>query len=128
MEVKMKFEKGKSYTRHDISGKVRGGTQDCLPHFNNEVVAVCIRQDLNPSAPKIMLVGKGRDKIKYSDILCGQTNSVPIFLKRGVNDWQFQGYFKTAKHTKDPNDIIEHGRTSGRKDIYIVIHFEEAKQ
>ncbi|MEK7699434.1 MAG: hypothetical protein AAB332_03440 [Planctomycetota bacterium] len=123
----MKFEKGKSYTRKDISGRVRGGIQDCLPHFGNEVVAICMKQELNPSAPNIMLVGKGRDKIKYSEILCGQTTTVPIFIKRAVNDWQCQGYYKPTKHTKDPNDIIDHGRTSHRKDIYMVIHFEEAK-
>ena len=124
----MKFEKGKSYTRKDISDKIRGGIQDCLPHFDNEVVAICMRQDLNPNAPKIMLVGKGRDKIKYSEILCGQTKAVPIFIKNAVNDWKCQGYYKAAEHSKDPNVIIDHGRTSRRKDIYMVIHLEEAKQ
>jgi len=63
-----RFGKGTTYTREEISAKLGGGTQDCISHVRNRVVAICLTRDMNPQAPAIMLVGTGRDKIRYSEI------------------------------------------------------------
>jgi hypothetical protein len=121
------FRKGKTYTREQITAKVGGGTQDCISHAGNRVVAICLTHDMNPQAPLIMLVGNGRDKKRYSEILCNEqkNEAVPIFLKRKPNSWEFAGYFRVLRHSKAPDIISEQQRMAGRNDVYMVIHFEE---
>ena len=120
------FGKGKAYTREQISAQVGGGIQDCISHVRNRVVAICLTRDMNPQAPAIMLVGTGRDKIRYSEILCDEqkNEAIPIFLKRKPNAWEFEGYFKVLRHSKSLDIISEHQRTAGRNDVYMVIYFE----
>jgi hypothetical protein len=123
------FIKGKADTRQQIALEAGGGgTQDCLSHARNRVVAICLRLDMNPQAPFVMLVGSGRDKKRYSEALCNEqkNEAVPLFIKRTANSWEFQGHFRVREHSKSPNIIAKHERTAGRSDVYMVIYFEEA--
>lgn len=121
------FTKGKHYTRNEISKVVGGGLQDCLPHVGNRVVAVCMKKDMNPQAPHVMLVGKGRDKERYSEILCSiqQNETVPVFTKKDTNAWEFEGFFSARQHSKEPRVIVDNEKTSGRSEIYMIIYFQE---
>lgn len=122
------FIKGNTYTRQEISAEVGGGTQDCLSHAQNRVVAIYLKNDMNPQAPFVMLVGSGRDRERYSEFLCNEqrNEAVPLFTKKTSNAWEFQGHFKVREHSKNPSIIADHERTAGRSDVYMVIHFEEA--
>lgn len=120
------FIKGTTYTREYISAKLGGGIQDCISHTGRRVVAICLKRELNPEAPTVMLVGTGRDKCRYSDILCNEQNeAVPIFLKKSSRSWEFMGRFRVVSHSKEPDTIGAYQRTSGRNDVYMIIHFEE---
>ena len=121
------FKKGSTYTRQDISAAVGGGLQDCISHSNGRVVAICMRPDMNPKAPSVLLVGAGPDKKHYSTILCTdqKNEAVPIFTRRSNSAWKFEGNFRVKSSSVDPNIIAEHQRTSGRTDVQMVIHFVE---
>lgn len=121
------FIEGRAYTRQEISNKVGGGIQDCISHKDGRVVAICMVRDMNPQAPLVLLVGKGRDKERYSDILCNsqRTEAIPIFLKKLANVWVFQGYFKVREHKKDAHTILQHEKTADRQNVYMIIWFEK---
>lgn len=121
------FIKGNVYTRQQISAAVGGGTQDCLSHAMNRVVAICLKLDMNPQAPLIMLVGCGRDKERYSEVLCDEQRKepIPLFIKKTSNVWEFHGHFNVREHSKSASIIADLERTAGRDDVYMVIHFEE---
>ena len=53
------FEIGAEYTRDEIHAQYGGSKQTYLPTVSVGVVAVCIKPDLNPLAPQIILCGKG---------------------------------------------------------------------
>jgi hypothetical protein len=121
------FRKGSSYTRQEISVAVGGGLQDCISHSNGRVVAICVRPEMNPESPLVLLVGKGRDKQHYSKILCTKqrNDSIPVFTRKGRNSWEFEGNFRVKKSSVDSGIIAEHEKTSGRTDVQMVIHFVE---
>ncbi len=124
------FQKGIAYTRQHILAAVGGGLQDCLSHSGGRVVAVCLRQDMNPEAPLVMLVGVGPIKRQYSKILCNEQKNdpVPIFIKRSSNAWEFQGNFKVDRSSAELAVIAEHERASGRNDVQMVIRFIEVSE
>ena len=54
------FDLGKPYTREYIASIVGGLAEPYLPQDTaGRVVAVCVRYDLNPDAPDIILPGTG---------------------------------------------------------------------
>lgn len=118
---------GQKYTRKEISSEVGGGLMDCLSHCGNRVVAVCLKREMNPEAPFKMLVGCGPDKERYSEILCNEQGfeAVPIFVKAAINEWEFYGNFTVSHFSKDPAIVAIHEETAGRRDVYMVINFEE---
>ena len=77
------FEEGGTYTRREISDAVGGGRQDCLCHAGGRVVAICMRKDLNPEAPRVLLVGTGPMKSRYGESLCTEQRdeAIPVFIK-----------------------------------------------
>jgi|WetSurMetagenome_2_1015567.scaffolds.fasta_scaffold196578_2 hypothetical protein len=121
------FRKGNTYTRQDISAAVGGGVQDCISHSGGRVVAICMRPDMNPGAPHVLLVGKGPVKEHYGVILCTeQTNdAVPGFTRQSTNFWQFEGNFKVESGSDKPATIENHKRRSGPNDIQMAIHLVE---
>lgn len=121
------FKKGSSYTRKDITAVVGGGVQDCISHSKGRVVAICMRPDMNPEAPSVLLVGAGPDKKHYGTILCTEqkNEAVPVFTRQSNNAWEFEGNFRVESSSVDPYVIAEHERSSGRTDVQMVIHFVE---
>ncbi|HEY3278712.1 MAG TPA: hypothetical protein VGJ94_19015 [Syntrophorhabdaceae bacterium] len=122
------FKKNQFYTRIEIAEEVGGGgLQDCLVHSGGRVIAICMRKDMNPDAPDILLVGTGPDKQRYSKFLCEfQLNdSIPIFTKTD-SGWKSHGYFKVKNFSVDANLIKKHESQSGRNDVKMVIEFMEA--
>ncbi|HEY3276299.1 MAG TPA: hypothetical protein VGJ94_06730 [Syntrophorhabdaceae bacterium] len=121
------FRKTESYTREDISTAVGGGLRDCLSHSGNRVVAICMRKEMNPEAPLVLLVGEGPQKKKYSEILCRdqKNDPVPIFIKQPNGSWKFHGNYKVKNNSVEPALIKRYQSKSGRTDVQMVIHFTE---
>ena len=100
---------------------------DCLSHIGQRVVAVCMKKEMNPEAPFKLLVGKGRDKERYSELLITEqkNEAIPIFVKVHSNEWEFCGHFRVASFSKELNVITKHERMARRYDVYMIIHFDE---
>ena len=112
------FAKGENYTRQQIAAKLGGSIQDCLPHKDGRVVAICMKPEMNPHAPSTLLARRGRDRERWSDHLCSQQKdeAIPVFVKIENKAWKFEGSFKVVKCSRNVTD----------RDVYIVIHLEEA--
>jgi hypothetical protein len=97
------FNVGSEYTRDEIHAQVGGSKQSYLPTKNGAVVAACLTHDLNPRAPNVVLCGRGPRIEPAGELLGMQTYAIPVFLKRGVNRWEYQGLFRpTASYTSGP--------------------------
>lgn len=94
------FNIGSDYTRDEIYAIVGGSKQTYLPTKEGVVVAACLKIDLNPRAPNVVLCGNGKLIARAGDLLANQRTDVPVFLKRAVNHWEYQGKFTVASsHT-----------------------------
>lgn len=97
------FNIGSEYTRDQIHDHFGGSKQSYLPTLSRQVVAVCVKPKLNPRAPNVVLCGKGPIIASTGAALAKQHDSVPVFIKRGVNRWEYQGKFKvTTSHSSGP--------------------------
>ena len=97
------FSIGRDYTRDEIHAKVGGSKQSYLPTKNGAVVAACLTRVLNPQAPRVILCGRGAIIEPTGELLAQQLSAIPVFLKRDVNRWEYQGLFKAAaSYTSGP--------------------------
>lgn len=109
------FELGKEYTREDIHAAVGGSKQSYLPTKDGAVVAACLIKELNPKAPEVILCGRGPQIERAGEMLAQQHQPIPVFMKLGVNRWQYCGQFQvTASYTggqKFEGHIAHSGRS-----------------
>lgn len=115
------FEYGRGYTRSQIHDLIGGGLQDYLPHTSGRVVCGCFRKDTNPKAPEVVLPGNGPRIMKWARVFREQKQAVPIFIKKGVNSWEYVGDYAVDRWTEDPSDIVEHAKAAGRADVTSVL-------
>ena len=90
------FEVGTEYTRRVIHDELGGSIQSYLPTVGGHVVAVCVRLDLNPLAPGVVLCGNGPIIAAAGAALAEQPDPVPVFVKMAVNQWEYQGMFRVV--------------------------------
>lgn len=110
----MRFTIGAEYTRREIHAACGGNPQTYLPTKDGVVVAACLRLDLNPRAPHVVLCGSGPTIRKAGDLLAGQSQPVPMFIKRAPQHWEYQGLFKLAGSFTAPMDCAPYVDGSGR--------------
>jgi len=97
------FSIDRDYTRDEIHAKVGGSKQSYLPTKNGAVVTACVTHGLNPRAPRVILCGRGPRIEPAGELLAQQPYAIPVFLKRDVNRWEYQGLFKAAaSYTSGP--------------------------
>lgn len=120
----MKFVKGESYTRSEISKTVGGGVQEYLPHIGGDVVCACLKQSMNPGIPDTVLVGRGVNVEKYARVFAEQENYIPTFIKRAVNDWVYVGNYRVKELSEDLADIERLSREAGRTDVVMILRLE----
>lgn len=119
------FKVGATYTRHDIHAAVGGSVQSYLPIKDGKVVAVCLTKEYNPDAPRVILVGKGPIIESAGNLLSQQVLPVPVFMKKVVNEWEYQGMFKVVRHIVGSVDMQPYVKRSGRSDVVRVIFLEQ---
>lgn len=109
------FKFGAVYTRNEIHAAVGGSKRSAIPTFNDAVVALCIRADLNAKAPGEFLCGAGPVMAKAGKLLASTTANMPVFIKRKVNQWEYKGLFGVvASHISGPRFdamVAESGRS-----------------
>lgn len=107
------FDIGKDYTREYIHTVCGGSKQAFLPTKNGKVVAVCLRQDLNPHAPDAILCNSGAAARAAGKILATQAEAVPVFIKRETDKFHYIGQFTAAESLTTPLDCAPYVVNSG---------------
>jgi hypothetical protein len=121
------FFVGYFYTRRQISNALGGSLQSYLPFKNGRVVCICLTKDLNPEAPKTILVGNGPIVKQVAEKLCSQHDPIPVFIKIKPNKWQYVGQYKVNRFSDDLEEIAEYFKNSGRKNISKIIRLSREK-
>jgi hypothetical protein len=99
---------GKSYTRGEIHRILGGGVRDYLPHKDGQVVCGCFKKETNPNAPDIVLPGRGTSIQHWAEVFRAQTNPIPVFIKRAVNEWEYVGDYRVDRWTDEQSEIAEY--------------------
>lgn len=120
----MSFKKGDYYTRKEINAALGGGVQDFLPHKDGVVVCACVTPDMNPHLPDVILVGQGEQIPRWARVFAAQQDFLPLFVKRGVNKWEYLGDYKVKSLSEDMNEIKRHEGYSNRDDVVLILHME----
>jgi hypothetical protein len=118
------FERDRHYTRAEIHDQLGGGLQEYLPHVDGEVVCVCVTLEMNPHAPTVLLVGDGDNVQRYGVVLAGQREALPVFLKRGTNEWDYLGEYTVRGSSSAPADIARWASPAGRGNITMVVFMQ----
>ena len=118
------FRIGHEYTRTEIHGVVGGSLQSYLPTKNGEVVAACLTRKYNPEAPKVILVGRGPIIESAGKLLSKQLTPIPVFIKKAVNSWEYQGQYRSVRHLINEGEMQAYVKKSERSDVVGVIFLE----
>jgi hypothetical protein len=103
------LEMGRRYSRTEIRRLVGGGgLLDYLPSKGNQILAGCFRTDLNPEAPRVVLVGIGPRIERAAELLVEQGASIPVFLKRFTNEWEYAGSWRATRLAEDEETMAAH--------------------
>jgi hypothetical protein len=113
---------GGVYTRRNVHQILGGGVQEYLPHKNNRVVCATITPASNPDAPRIILPAKGPNIVKWARVFAAQREAVPVFLKRGADQWEYVGNYRVERSSEAAGDIAAEMAKTGRNDITMVLY------
>jgi hypothetical protein len=108
------FDVGREYTREEIHAHVGGSLVSYLPTKQGSVVAACLTKRLNPQAPNVIICGNGPQIASAGEALSLQAYAIPVFLKRAVNRWEYQGLFKPARSYTSGPELESHVQRAGR--------------
>lgn len=121
--------RGKHYTREEIAAAYGGSAVEYLPRVGGRVVCACLRTDpeYNPEAPEVILVGRGPIIEESGAALIAQHGPVPVYLRRGMNHWEYVGDYEVDRSSRLPADIMRYEIQTGRK-VTCAIFMKEAEK
>jgi hypothetical protein len=107
------FEINKNYTREFIHTACGGSKQAFLPTKNGRVVAACLRTDLNPQAPEVIICDGSASARAAGRTLSGQDDAIPVFIKMETDAFRFVGLFAVSEALVAPLDCAPYVRNTG---------------
>ncbi|MCI0358065.1 MAG: hypothetical protein L0211_06260 [Planctomycetaceae bacterium] len=127
------FQLNEMYTRHEINEVLGGSVRSFLPTVNGEVVCGCFdpSDKMNPHAPEEILFGEPYptpviDKAATTVFEMGQRGEdIPVFLKRGSNQWEYIGRYLCIGLTRDARVVRRKSEESpDRRPFVGILRFE----
>jgi hypothetical protein len=106
------FEVGKEYSRENIHVQCGGNKQAFLPVSKGKVVAACLRPDLNPQAPEVILCNSGAATRAAGRMLAKQEGPIPVFIEQTVDRLRYVGDFVVAESLTTPIDCAPYARNT----------------
>ena len=58
-----------------------------------------------PTAPDVVLVGNRPHVIRDAKLFAAQRYPVPIFIKQGINRWEYVGNYMVERYSTDPGEL-----------------------
>lgn len=107
------FEINKTYTREYIHTMCGGSKQAFLPTKNGKVVAACLRSDLNPQAPEVIVCDGSASSRAAGRTLARQAGGIPVFMKVEVDSFRFVGQYAVGESLTAPLDCAPYANNSG---------------
>lgn len=98
---------GKRYTWKQVQTHWYG-EQTFLAKRDGRIVCATLVAETNPEAPEVMVVGTKPRNMQRAEEYCAQGGTIPVFIKYGVNDWEFKGFFELESFTTDPARVKKH--------------------
>jgi len=106
------FETGKNYTREDIHTLCGGNKQSFLPTSKGKVVAACLRPELNPQAPDVILVNSSASARAAGRTLAKQADAIPVFIWQATDRFRYVGHYAAAESLTAPLDCAPFARNT----------------
>ncbi|MFN2456372.1 MAG: hypothetical protein ABR577_19420, partial [Pyrinomonadaceae bacterium] len=123
MRKDVQFKIGKVLTRKQIHKLFGGDEISYLPHVEGRIVCGCFDTNLNPYAPELVPFGDAPNVVKYAELLVRQKNAIPVFLKLASNQWEYRGYYRPVKISRERKYLDP--SVCGRDDAVGVLLLEE---
>jgi hypothetical protein len=95
-----------------LAGYTAGGT-DFIRTQAGVVRGIAIRRDLNPEAPEVVLVGAGPQRQDRARRYFESRVSVPAFVKRDVDAWEYIGNYRAVDYSESKDAIAKY--TTGKR-------------
>lgn len=99
-----KLKQNQIIDTRELADITAGGT-DFIRTKNGEVKGIAIRPDLNPEAPEIVLVGRGRNRQPRAQRYFESGSHIPAFIKRAANQWEYVGEYRATHYTEDRQEV-----------------------
>jgi hypothetical protein len=106
------FEIDKNYTREYIRTVCGGSKQAFLPTRNGKVVAACLRPELNPQAPDVIICNDGAAARAAGKTLARQAEAIPVFIKIEIDLFRYVGQFSVSESLTAPLDCAPYAHKS----------------
>ncbi|CAM2157413.1 conserved protein of unknown function [Pararobbsia alpina] len=106
------FDLNKNYSREFIHTACGGSKQAFLPTKNGRVVAACLRTDLNPNAPDVIICDGSASARAAGRTLAGQGVAIPVFVKMEVDAFRYVGLYVVSESLTAPMDYAPYVRNS----------------
>jgi hypothetical protein len=102
----MKPELGQFYTRSQIFEMVGGGSkQSYLPQKKGIILCGCFDPKLNSKAPYEIDAGNGPVVLKGAKLLAEGGYSIPVFLQKKSNHWEYAGDYICTGYSESLDDL-----------------------
>jgi hypothetical protein len=106
------FEMQKDYTRDQIHAVCGGNKQAFLPALNGKIVAACLRPELNPHAPDVIICSNSSSARAAGRMLARQEQAIPVFISQGPDNLRYMGEFAVAESLTAPLDCEPYARNT----------------
>jgi hypothetical protein len=107
------FELGKEYSREYIHAVCGGNKQAFLPASKGKIVAACLRPDLNPQAPDVIVCNSSSSARAAGRALARQGGSIPVFIEKATDRLRYAGDYAVAESLTAPLDCEPYARNTG---------------
>ena len=110
-------------TTKQLAALTAGG-DDYIRTKGNDIKALALRLDLNPEAPEVVAFGTGPRIVARAHRFLQSGASVPAFVKRGVNAWEYLGHYRATAIRTDSASIRRHASNRDLKSVSGVLFLE----
>lgn len=114
-------------TTADLAALTAGG-DDYIRTKGNEVRGLALRLDVNPKAPDVVAFGTGPRIVARAQRLLNSGLSVPAFVKRGVNAWEYLGHYRATAIRRDASTIRQYASDRRPGSVAGVIFLEASTE